>query len=119
MVVELARFDRAERAEHVEVMPGAAAKLENACPGRGAHHAADHLVENSPPRGEPPMFLVEFGHAVEDGAVHQLSLPILSRTTYNGRCFTSVRMRPTYSPSTPRLNNCSPPRKSTATIIEA
>ena len=40
-------------------------------------------------------------------------------TTYNGRCFDSMKIRPTYSPSTPMLSRLIPPKNITATISEA
>src|SRR5438309_4786305 len=47
------------------------------------------------------------------------SIPTVSRTTYSGRCLVSVRIRPTYSPSTPKEISWMPPRNSTEVMIEA
>jgi len=80
-VVEFARLDPPEAAKHVEIVPGAAAQLEDAGIGGRANDALDHLGKDSAARGEPPVILVELGHSIEHRAVHQPSLPIVSRTT--------------------------------------
>ena len=70
-IVELDRIDLAELAEHREIVPSAAADLEDARVGRRRDFAADELGEDLAARAIPPMPLVELGHFPIDEAFHQ------------------------------------------------
>jgi len=71
LVVELERVDRPEPPEHVEVVTGAAADLENSGLGGRQGFAADQLGEHLAAGLVPPVPLVELRHLAVDAALHQ------------------------------------------------
>jgi len=86
LVVHFERVEPAEAAQHAEIVAGAAADLEDSGIIGQARLARDQIGEDLAAGDVPPMDLVVLGHAVEDGALHQLSLspsakPIFLRTT--------------------------------------
>src|SRR6476660_8671707 len=81
LVVELERFDVAELTQHLEIVPGAAADLEDRTSCRRAGEPLDQGREHFAARAIPPMALIELGHLLVDEALHQSSSPIRSRIT--------------------------------------
>src|SRR5436190_10719074 len=117
-VVELQRIDVAELAKHLEIMASPAADLQNRRARGRPDEPADQRADDFSPSAIPPVALIQRRHLIVDEALHQ-SPPICSRITYSGRPLVSIRMRPTYSPSTPSESSCKPPRNRTDTISEA
>ena len=70
-VVELDRVDLPEAAEHLEIVPGPAADLENAPAWRWSGFAPYEVGEHLPASAVPPVALVELGHLAVDAALHQ------------------------------------------------
>src|SRR4051794_28107688 len=69
----------AKSRQHGEIMPGAAADLEDPRPLRQPRLAADQLGENSAARPVPPVAVVELGHLLVDDAFHQRNTNCLFR----------------------------------------
>src|SRR5205085_9701784 len=69
--VDLDRIDPAEAAEHVEIVAGAAADLEDTRVGGERDLAPDEILEDPAPGAVPPVEAVQFGHAVVHHAFHQ------------------------------------------------
>src|SRR5205085_6656496 len=67
----LQSVDMAEARQHGEIVPGAAADLEDARCGRQLRFAADQVGEDSAACPVPPMAVVELGHLLVDDAFHQ------------------------------------------------
>jgi len=74
-VVGFDRVDRPVALEQREVRAGASADLEDAQRPLLGPVAVDQPRDNPSPGDEPPMVLVDLGHAVIGGAVHQASPP--------------------------------------------
>ena len=68
--IDLNRVHRAEAGQHREVVPGAAADLQDARRHRQPRFARQIISQNVAPRAVPPMRAVVGSHAVVDDAVH-------------------------------------------------
>ena len=71
--VYLDRIDRAEPAEHGQIVPRPAAYLQDAGLFGKGDLARDQVAEYLAPRAIPPMAAVQLRHAVINAAFHQLS----------------------------------------------
>src|SRR6476661_5681882 len=70
----------AEARQHREVVPGAAANLENARIRWQLRFAANKLGKDAAARPVPPMTVVELGHLLVDDAFHQRNTNCLLST---------------------------------------
>jgi hypothetical protein len=69
--IDFERIDPSELAEHRQIMPSAAANLENRRILRRTNRAADQRGEHLAARPVPPVPLVELRHLLVDDALHQ------------------------------------------------
>jgi len=70
-VVQFEPLDTAEARQHREVVPGAAADLENVRVARKLRFAADQVGDDLAPCAIPPVALVQLGHLLIDHTLHQ------------------------------------------------
>src|SRR6476646_9023451 len=82
--IQLTRVEPAELLQHGKVVPRTTADLQDPRFLRRLDDAFDQALQDSAPRQEPPMMLVELDHAIENGAFHKLLVP-LSRALWRGR----------------------------------
>jgi len=80
--VHLDRVDPAELTEHGEIVPCAAADLENPRVGGQLDAARDEVAQYLSARPVPPMQLIDLRHPVVDDAFHQILA--ISRTPTGG-----------------------------------
>ena len=73
--IDLDRIHRAELREHRQIMPGAAADLEDLGARRERPLAGQEIGQDVAPRAIPPMRRIMLGHAIIDAAVHLRKKP--------------------------------------------
>lgn len=72
--VKLARLEASKLLQHRKIVSRAAPDLEDLGLLRRPHDALDQALQDAPARQEPPMVLIQLGHAVENGAFHPLDV---------------------------------------------